>query len=130
MIRSDEPMKKVLVIDDDQDMLENVQTLLSSEGYEVFVMTDWEKVLMRVKEFDPDLIILDVQLFGMDGRIICRYLKDTPDTRHIPIIMFSSYPLTGTAVKDYGADGFISKPFELDKMIGLVKELTGGSRED
>lgn len=114
-------MPKVLIIDDDKDLLEITTYLLSKKGYEVAVCDNLEDALTTIASFKPGLILLDVFLNGIDGLDICRKLKSYPETRHLPIIIFSSYPSMGeTAIFEYGADDFISKPFEVDELISKM----------
>lgn len=119
-------MKKVLVIDDDLDLLESVHSTLLENGFASEVISQWETIYGRVRTFKPDLILLDVQLFGMDGRIICENLKKTGDTKQIPVIMISSYPLSPELVKKYGADDFVAKPFKLDELIVKINLIISG----
>jgi DNA-binding response OmpR family regulator len=74
-----------------------------------------------VHAFEPDLIVLDVLLSGVDGRIICKKLKHSPESKHIPIIMFSAHPGAQKNMKDFGADDFLPKPFESNKLIERIE---------
>ena len=116
-------MKKILVVDDDTDMLFLVRTFLEDEGYQTDTLADWRKVYDRVTDFRPDLVILDVQLPGMDGRLICRNLKQQEETRHIPIIVYSSQATAGPSAVVYGADHFIPKPFLIEYLLKHVRRL-------
>lgn len=118
-------MKKILVVDDDRDMLLLVRTILEADGYETEIESEWEKIYGHVNAFHPDLIILDVQFPGMDGRIICKNLKETKDTEHIPIIVYSSQATAGPSALVYGADHFIPKPFLIDYLMAQVRRLIG-----
>ncbi len=113
---------RVLVVDDDPDILDAAQMMLEDEGY--FVTTtekgEYAENLHDGNGGLPDLIILDVLLSGKDGRTICRHLKSRPDTRHIPIIMVSAHPGAEESVKAVGADAFLAKPWDIDDLIALV----------
>ncbi len=114
-------MPKVLIIDDDKDLLDVTTCLLNKKGYEVAVCDNLEDALKIIESFNPQLIVLDVFLNDIDGLDICRKFKSYPETKHIPIIIFSSYPNMGeTAIFEYGADDFISKPFEVDELIAKM----------
>ena len=114
-------MKKILVVDDDEGILEAFELVLTEAGYEVELSTkDGEYIWGRIKDNRPDLIILDVLLSGSDGRTICKRLKGDKTTKSIPIIMVSAHPDAEKSVKDCGADDFIPKPFE---MINLLKKV-------
>jgi DNA-binding response OmpR family regulator len=111
-------MSKILILDDDLDLLTVVKSLLNNKGFEVTAFTDWKKAWESIKTCKPHLILLDVFLKGIDGLDICRKLKTFYSTRNIPVIMFSSYPnIAETAIYEYGADEFIQKPFEVNVLI-------------
>ncbi len=113
---------KILIVDDDIDILEPLQLLLETEGYEVAITTKGEQVFTKIQTFSPDLIILDVLMSGSDGRIICRRLKDTAETKKIPVIMMSAHPSARSDSTGSGADAFIAKPFEIEDLCNLVKK--------
>lgn len=115
-------MKKVLVVDDDPDILEAVQMVLVSGGYESEVLAKADELYSKVQTYKPDIIILDVLLSGSDGRILCKKLKNDEETAHIPILMFSAHPKAKEMVKEIGADGFISKPFSVKELLAEVKK--------
>ena len=111
-------MSKILILDDDLDLLSVVKSLLNKKGFEVMAFTEWKKAWDSIKTFKPHLILLDVFLKGMDGLDVCRKLKTFYSTRDIPVIMFSSYPnMAETAIYEYGADEFIQKPFEVNQLV-------------
>lgn len=114
-------MSKILILDDDLDLVTVVKTLLRKKGFEVFAFTDWQKAWEAVKSFKPNLILLDVFLSGIDGLDVCKKLKSSYFTRNIPIIMVSSYPnIAETAIYEFGADDFLAKPFEVNDMIKKI----------
>lgn len=114
-------MSKILILDDDLDLITVVKTLLRKKGFEVFAYTDWQKAWEAVKNFKPNLILLDVFLTGIDGLDVCKKLKSYYFTRNIPIIMVSSYPnIAETAIYEFGADDFLAKPFEVNDMIKKI----------
>lgn len=114
-------MSKILVVDDDKDLLEIIYSLLSKRGFEVNINSNWEEASGKIESFKPQLILLDVFLDGVDGMDICRQIKSTPKTQHIPVILFSGYPrVAETVMYDYGADDFITKPFEVNDLIEKV----------
>jgi DNA-binding response OmpR family regulator len=115
-------MKKILIIEDDQDISDAVDLLLSSEGYKTRAIIKGTDVYKEVNKFTPDLIILDVLLSGIDGRSICEKLKKDTKTKHIPIIMISAHPTVKELVEKAGADSFIPKPFSIDILLAEVKK--------
>ena len=114
-------MQKILILDDDQDLLSVVKSLLKKRGFEVFAFADWRKAWENIKKNKPNLILLDVFLKGFDGLDVCKKIKSTYSTRNIPVIMVSSFPnIADTAIYEYGADEFIAKPFEVSEMIKKI----------
>ena len=117
-------MSKILILDDDQDLLSIVKSLLKKKGFEVWTFADWHKAWENIKRNKPNLILLDVFLKGIDGMDVCNKLKSTTSTRHIPVIMFSSYPnIAATAIEEFGADEFIAKPFEVNDMVRKIRDV-------
>ena len=114
-------MKKILIVDDSTDILEVLSLLFSLEGYEVKTIDNGLGVPDAIKAFGPDLILLDVMLGLLDGRVICSQLKSLPETSQIPVIMISaSHDLNLISQKDCHADDFIAKPFEIDDLLEKV----------
>lgn len=118
--------KKILVADDDPSILEALQMLLEDEGYNVETSNNGAS-LIKAREEYPDLILLDIWMSGMDGRDICRQLKNNDITKNIPVILVSANKDTEQIAKDAGADGFIAKPFEMEDLLAKVKEHVGAS---
>ncbi len=114
--------KKILVVDDDPDILDALQFLLEFAGYDVKTSEKGEYVenLRDTNGGFPDLIILDVLLSGKDGRLICQKLKSQHETKHIPIIMISAHPNAKQSVAAVGADDFMAKPFDADELLAMV----------
>jgi two-component system alkaline phosphatase synthesis response regulator PhoP len=116
--------KKILIVDDEKDIVEPIQFRLEVEGYECLVANDGEEALLRAKRENPDLILLDIMLPKINGYKIARFLKFDEAYKHIPIIM-----LTARAQKTdielgekTGADEYVTKPFEMDELVALVKK--------
>lgn len=113
-------MARILVVDDDIDILSVMEILLTMKGFEVEVTAKGENTFPKIETFNPDLIILDVLISGHDGRTICKQLKANEATKNIPVIMFSAHPGAAATIADYGADDFISKPFDVNDLIRKV----------
>jgi CheY-like chemotaxis protein len=114
--------KKLLVVDDEQDILEFLQVILEDEGYFV-VTTDKDNYLEWLNNDTlPDLILLDLLLSGKDGREIVKHLKMQEHTKHIPIIMFSAHPGAQEITRQAGADDFVAKPFEIDLLLNKIAQ--------
>lgn len=116
--------KRVLVVDDDPDILDALRFMLEDEGYAVATTEKGEHAenLHDGNGGLPDLIILDVLLSGKDGRTICGNLKSRYDTRHIPIIMISAHPGAARSAREVGADDFLAKPWDIDALIAMVEK--------
>ena len=114
--------RKILIVDDDRDILEVMGIIMESEGYEVDLMSSGQKIFDHISTFNPDLIILDVMLGTMDGREICKKIKNTEDTLHIPIIMISaSHNVADSVKKECKPDDFVAKPFDIVNLINKVE---------
>ena len=114
-------MPRIYVIDDDMDLLKVVKSLLQKRGFDVSIFCDWEVANNAMKVCEPQLILLDVFLTGIDGLDVCQKLKASPYTRHIPILLFSAFPrIAESAIHNYGSDDFIAKPFEVGELIKKV----------
>jgi DNA-binding response OmpR family regulator len=113
--------KKVLIIDDDPDIRTVMEILLRKNGYEVETASRRENALEKLQEFRPSIILLDVLLSGSDGRDLCREIKAEEATRNTPVIMFSAHPGAADNIASYGADDFISKPFNADALLEKLR---------
>ena len=114
-------LKRILVLDDDLDILAVVQLLFKVKGFNVMTLSKWEEIYEKAESFQPDLILLDVLLSGNDGRDICKVLKKKPTTRNIPIILFSANPSIAKNFSDNLADDFIHKPFEVSDLLKTIE---------
>ena len=118
-------MSKILVVDDDIDILSVMEILLSMKGFDVEVTSRGENTLPKIESFKPDLILLDVLISGYDGRTICKQLKSNQATCHIPVIMFSAYYKKRTECMAAGADEFIEKPFQMQALLETIRHFAG-----
>jgi DNA-binding response OmpR family regulator len=112
--------KKILVVDDEPDILEFLQVILEEEGYSVATTEKGEYVEKLHDEGLPDLILLDVLLSGRDGREIVKQLKSQEETKSIPVIMFSAHPSAEKTAREAGAEDFVEKPFDIDHLLAVV----------
>jgi DNA-binding response OmpR family regulator len=115
-------MDKILVVDDDRDILTVVEILLGMNNYSVRTISRWQQINNEIQDFSPDLILLDVSLGGADGRDICKQLKVSDDTSHIPIILFSAHHDLVNNIKGCGADGLVTKPFETSFLLDTIRK--------
>ncbi|MBK8100482.1 MAG: response regulator [Planctomycetes bacterium] len=114
---------KILVIEDEPDILEVIQYNLEREGYKVLPCRNGEQGLSRIRTDNPDLVILDLMLPGMDGVEVCRQVKSDPVTRAIPLVMVTAKSEESDIVLGLGigADDYITKPFSPRELIARVK---------
>jgi CheY-like chemotaxis protein len=122
--------ERILIVDDNPANLKLARVLLSSEGYEVRTARDAEEALVVLQEFRPRLILMDVQLPGMDGLELTRRLKADPSMRGVVILGLTAYAMKGDAerVLAAGCDGYIAKPIDTRKLpeqvAGFLKTAT------
>lgn len=114
-------IKKIVVVDDDPDILQAIKIILELQGYSVSTSQKGECVFKITRRESPNLILLDVLLSGSDGRNWAKQLKNEKDTKDIPIILISADPSVHQSYKDCGADDFIPKPFDVDVLLKRVK---------
>lgn len=115
--------KKILIIEDEQNLVTNLAEKLRSEGYQVSIAMDGETGWQKAREEKPDLIALDIMLPGLDGLSLCRMVRGDATTRHIRIIMLTA---RGTEVDkivglESGADDYIVKPFGLGEFLARIR---------
>jgi DNA-binding response OmpR family regulator len=113
--------KKILILDDDDDILEVLSFILSDNGYAIKTLSCGDTVFDHIKDFRPDLILMDVMLAGLDGRSICRRIKENHLTCFLPVILISGTHNLADSLNQPGApNGFISKPFDLDHLLDKI----------
>ncbi len=122
--------QRVLIVDDEEDILELVRYNLSKEGYKVTLASSGEEAMSQIKTEQPDLIVLDLMLPGMDGLEVCRKLKGSTDTRDIPIIMLSAKSEDADVITglEIGADDYVVKPFSPKVLIARIRKIFGRKR--
>jgi DNA-binding response OmpR family regulator len=115
-------MSRVLIVDDDKDILQVVELLLTIHDHTVKTIFRAEEALNEIKKFKPDIILLDVNLGGHDGRKICKLLKTIRMVKNIPVILFSASPDLHRSHIECGANDFLSKPFDASELIDKIKK--------
>lgn len=112
--------KKILILDDNEDILDLMRDVFIDKGYEVECLASTNDIFVTINNLQPDLVILDYILFGINGGELCHQIKSNPSTSHIPVIMISAYQRVLESLGNYGADIFIPKPFELEDLMNSV----------
>lgn len=117
--------KRILVVDDEEDILSVVKLRLEANNYEVLLASDGHEGLNKARTEKPDLIILDLMLPKIDGYKICRMLKFDEHYKVIPIIMFTAraQQKDEDLGKEMGADAYVVKPFEPEILLNKISEL-------
>ncbi|MEP7253844.1 MAG: response regulator [Ginsengibacter sp.] len=113
-------MDKILVIDDDIEILKVVKLILALEGFAVEIENRWENTFSKIESFKPDLILLDITLGGEDGRNISRQIKSKASLRHIHIVLFSAKLGVHKHFSECLADDFIAKPFDAQELLNKI----------
>jgi CheY-like chemotaxis protein len=126
------PGEPILIVDDNPVNLKLARVLLTSEGYDVRTASDAEEALDILRSFHPRLILMDIQLPGMDGLELTKRLKANPETRDIIILALTAYAMKGDDKKtlDAGCDGYISKPVDTRTLPQVVAEYLKPRRAD
>jgi len=117
------PREKLLVVEDEEDILELVSYTLTKEGYEVLAVKTGEDGLQKARSEAPDLVVLDLMLPGVDGLEVCRELKSEADTSQIAVVMLTARGEEADIVAglELGADDYITKPFSPRVLLARVK---------
>jgi len=117
-------IKKITIADDDRGIVDFLTILLEFEGYEVS-STSNGNLLLNMTDGLPDLLLLDIWISGVDGRDICKLLKQTTQSSHMPIIMISASKDIEQSAMDAGANAFLAKPFEMQELLQTIQAHLG-----
>ena len=119
---------RVLIADDEPNIVVSLEFLMKQRGYEVRVATSGDEVLATIAAFAPDLVLLDVMMPRMSGYEVCQKIRENPAWRHIKVLMLSAKGREievskGLAV---GADAYVTKPFSTRDLVARVGQMLGG----
>jgi DNA-binding response OmpR family regulator len=118
--------KKILIVDDELDLLALVSIRLRTSGYEVLLASDGVKAIELLSEYTPDLILLDLLMPNMDGNECCKKIKASSKFKHIPVVLFTAVTnCIDDKAKAAGADDYILKPFEPSELLHKIKRFIG-----
>ena len=121
--------KKVLIADDELNIVTALEFLLQKSGYEVMAAPNGEEALKQIESFAPDLVLLDVMMPRISGYEVCRRMRERADWKHIKIIMLSAKGREAEVSKgvSLGADLYVTKPFSNNELVGKIGELLAGA---
>ncbi len=114
---------KILIVDDEPDLVETIRFALELEGYKVLVAVNGEEGLNTARQEKPDLILLDLMLPKLDGYKVCRLLKFDERYKSIPILMLTAKTQDKDRIlgKETGANEYLTKPFDMDELMAKIK---------
>lgn len=115
-------MKKILIFDDNESIVDVLTLILEDAGYEVISATEGKEALRITRTEKPDLILLDILMSGMDGKEFKQHLKKIEGVSETPIIVISANAKTEEISKEIGAATYIYKPFEIDEVLNKISE--------
>lgn len=115
--------KRILIIEDNEDILELMQFVLEGAGFVVIPSED-STPLSQLNELTPDLILMDNSLGDGSGSLFCKQLKSNPGTAHFPIVLVSANTELDKMTLHSGADGFLAKPFDIDQLVAIAQKFS------
>ena len=123
--------ERILVVDDDPDILQFVRMNLEMDGFDVELAGGGREALEKVAADPPDLMLLDVMMPEMDGLTVLRRMRSDPSTANVPVIVLTARSLAEDRVKglDLGADDYITKPFDLEELIARIRTVLRRSQQ-
>ncbi len=119
--------KRIIVVEDEENVRETLDIILTNAGFTVKSFATGDRVIDTIQEFHPDVILLDVMLDDLDGRDICKSIKENPLTHNIPVIMLSGVDDVYNAISDVGANDVVSKPFSEATLINRIERQLSNS---
>lgn len=127
---TDEPSsQRILIVDDEPNIVVSLEFLLGQEGYRVAVARDGEEALRRAEQLRPDLVLLDVMLPGLDGFEVCRRLHARDPAPKVILLTARGRDAERVRGLDLGADLYITKPFSTRDLMAAIRRCLGGSSE-
>jgi CheY-like chemotaxis protein len=112
----------ILVIEDNEDILSMIEIMLFNKDYRVSKKEDGYNLKSYIKQIQPNVILMDLLLSGVDGTQVCKQIKEDPSTQKIPVIMISALNQGREKCKVAGTDFFLAKPFEMEDLLTIVAE--------
>ena len=118
---------KILIVDDEPNIIISLEFLMKKEGFEIAVATDGEEALAKVASFGPDLMLLDVMMPKKSGFEVCEALRADPANANLQIVMLTATGRDTEVAKGLaiGADAYVTKPFSTKELVAKVKSMLG-----
>lgn len=114
--------KRILIVDNDPDILEVLYQALTYEGFEVFTLKHTDNIVSSLAEYQVDLLLIDYILDGINGEELCHQVKTCSTTAHLPVILMSAHSKVLTSLGFYGCNVFVAKPFDLKHLVNCISE--------
>ncbi|MDB5136838.1 MAG: response regulator [Mucilaginibacter sp.] len=115
--------KRILIIEDDEDILQVLETVLVYNDFTVKGLSRTDDILKLIEDYKPDLVLTDFLLSGTNGGKICQSIKGNKDICHIPVILISAYPELAISLGNFGFDAFLTKPFDINVLVSKINGL-------
>ncbi len=116
--------KRILIVDDELDLVKVTGFRLKKAGYQVLISVDGRQALELIQKDPPDLVLLDLLLPQIQGDQVCRQIKQDPKLKHIPVILFTATAVNvPDKVKEVGADDYLTKPFDPEELLSRISEI-------
>lgn len=122
-------MSKLLIVDDSTDLLEAMEIILAQNGYIIKTLSSGNNIYQEIDDFNPDILIIDIYLAGIDGRDVCRNLRKVVANKYLCIIIFSASTKALENYRSFGADDYLEKPFGINNLIEKIESVLSTCRE-
>lgn len=115
-------IKKIMICDDDQDILDVLDIMLEIEGYTVITEIDSTNIINKIKDRSPDLLLLDLWMPVLSGDQVLKIIRGTKEIENLPVIILSASVDGNDIANNAGANAFIPKPFNMDEVVDVIKK--------
>ncbi len=122
-------MIKILIVDDDVQVTNLLRKYLSPKKTEVVTINESSKAIQMASSLHPDLFILDLMMPPPDGFELCRMIRAEPDFAQTPILIITAMDISNSKATSFGANDYLTKPFDLDEIVDKINHLLNGSNE-
>lgn len=114
--------KRILVVENDREILNVISYILKDEGYNVKSIQSLKGIIELIHTYKPDVILLDIIIPEVESSEICKTIKSTDGIKHIPVIVLSTHPKVTASIKEICADDVISKPFDINNLVQVIND--------